>query len=84
MAAFPPIRVRDLDPPESVVPREIWRQLVKRVGGLIVARPGASRLESGSIKVEVDIDDQALEVVKRILLELDSDAWERDPDWWKG
>ncbi len=82
MASIPPFRVRDVTLPEGAVPPGVWADVVKRVGGLILARTETETVD-GQIKLHLVTHDEAIGVVKKILLEHDCEPWGNVSDWWK-
>jgi hypothetical protein len=85
LRSVPPLRVRDALVPEHVVPSDVWADVVRRVGGLILCRPSVTRSPLGALVIDCEVCEDAVEVVIRILEEHDEDSepWSRHADWWK-
>lgn len=96
MALIPPLRVRDMNPSEHVVPPPAWARVVEELGDEIIARPTSTRCTKGNIHFGVERDETTWAKVQQVLLEwvqesepwvttLDpEEPWATDPEAWKG
>lgn len=89
MAEFPVLLVKDmLPPPDAIIPRAAWLDVVDQLGELVLARP-VTRTGCGKITISFCFNDQAMERIKTILRRYAGEPWATDPfdgadpDAWK-
>lgn len=76
-----------MQPPPEVVPPEIWAEVVRRLGDLVIAKAETVMDPGLPPRLVLVPQDDVLCQVREVLQEFDSgedrEAWELDGDWWK-
>lgn len=87
MASIGPLRVRDLNPPCSLIPPGAWADVVERLGDVVIANACTRRNVSGVLSVVFAPDQNAVDRVRAVLAEhglcsIEVEPWSSDPEGW--